>query len=85
MRSVTSGTATTITFDLGVAAVALGVFGMSYGYLGGKQPPPYHFWRTPGPLDRPAYVRQQTEPYNEKLGHSTPPVPAHLPPMRSSR
>jgi hypothetical protein len=81
MRSVTSGTATTITFDLGVAAVALGVLGMSYGYLGGKQPPPYHFWRTPGPLDRPAYVRQQTEPYDEKLGHSAP----VLPPMRRSR
>jgi hypothetical protein len=98
MRSVTSGAATTITFDVGVAAVAIGVLGMSYGYLGGKQPPPYHFWRTPGPLDRPAYVRQQTEPYNDKLTSSAPPEdphakrppattrpPGHLPPMRRPR
>ena len=76
MRSVTAGAATTITFDLGVAAVAVGVVGMSYGYLGGKQPPPYHFWRTPGPLDRPAYVRQQTEPYNDKLGVAAAPEDA---------
>jgi len=95
MTSVTSGAATTFTFDLGVAAVAVGVAGMSYGYLGGKQPPPYHFWRTPGPLDRPAYVRQQTEPYNDKLGVAAPSEdheptarprpPAHLPPMRRPR
>ena len=42
--------------------------GVTYGYSGGRRPPPYHVWKTPGPLDRPAYVRQQTEPYNEKIG-----------------
>ena len=90
MRSYTASTGTTLSVDIGIVAVALGVVGMSYGYLGGKRPPPYHYWETPGPLNRPAYVRQQTEPYNEKLG-KTPPTNmpnaprTRMPPMRRPR
>jgi hypothetical protein len=37
------------------------------GYYLGVRSPPYHEWKTPEQLDRPAYVRQLTEPYNEKI------------------
>jgi hypothetical protein len=99
-----------ITHDAGGAAVGTNFAGWTlmlggtasvlYGYAGGKRPPPYFPWRTPRALDRPAYVRQQTEPYNEKLGASSMPedvAPAlgagkrpattsrKLPPMRGGR
>jgi hypothetical protein len=67
-RTYTTGFAAGATVNLGFGLFALGVAGVTYGYLGGRRTPPYHVWRTPGPLDRPAYVRQQTEPYNEKIG-----------------
>lgn len=67
-RTYTTGFAAGATVNLGFGMFVLGVTGITYGYLGGRRTPPYHVWRTPGPLDRPAYVRQQTEPYNEKIG-----------------
>jgi hypothetical protein len=57
-----------VVSDVGVGIGIAGVVVAAYGYLGGKQPPPYHAWQTPPSLDRPAYVRQQTEPYNQRLG-----------------
>lgn len=45
-----------------------GIGGAVYGWWGGSRPPPYHQWRVPAALDRPAYVRQHTEGYNEKIG-----------------
>jgi hypothetical protein len=56
----------------GVAFAALGAAILGYGYIGGRKQPPYHVWRTPPALDRPAYIREKTEALNEKLG--APPV-----------
>jgi len=67
-RTYTSGAAATATVNLGFALFTLGVVGVGYGYYGGSRPPPYYAWHTPGPLNRPAYLHQQTEPYNEKIG-----------------
>lgn len=53
---------------LGLAGLGL----MTYGYVGGRKDPPYHEWKTPAALNRPAYVREKTEPYNESIG--APPV-----------
>ena len=68
MRSYTSGLATDAFATVGGLLITGGIVGIPYAYWGGRKPPPYHVWRTPGPLNRPAYVRQQTEPYNEKIG-----------------
>jgi hypothetical protein len=57
----------------GYALLAAGVITAGYGFAGGRRTPPYHVWHTPGPLNRPAYVRQLTEPYDEKLGFSANP------------
>jgi hypothetical protein len=51
----------------GAGLVIGGVLVAGLGYYLGVRPPPYHEWKTPPELDRPAYVRQLTEPYNEKL------------------
>lgn len=67
-RTYTSGAATNLSANLGLLLFIGGIAGISYGYFGGKKPPPYYEWKTPMALDRPAYVRQQTEPYNEKIG-----------------
>lgn len=67
-----SGVATGVS-GLGISLAVVGGVGVLYGYFGGKQPPPYHRWHTPEALNRPAYIRQQTEPYNEKLGVSSIP------------
>jgi hypothetical protein len=67
-RTYTSGAATNLTANLGLLLFVGGLAGISYGYFGGKKAPPYYEWKTPTALDRPAYVRQQTEPYNEKIG-----------------
>jgi hypothetical protein len=61
----------TTASTIGDVVALTGLVVMLYGYYGGKRPPPYHAWRTPEVLDRPAYVRQQTEPYNEKIGAPT--------------
>jgi hypothetical protein len=73
MRTYTSGIATDAFATLGMGLLIAGIAGIPYAYYGGRKPPPYHVWHTPGPLNRPAYVRQQTEPYNEKIG--APSVP----------
>jgi hypothetical protein len=52
----------------GVAFAALGAAILGYGYIGGRKQPPYHEWRTPPALNRPAYIREKTEALNEKLG-----------------
>ena len=52
----------------GVAFAALGAAILGYGYVGGRQQPPYHVWETPRALNRPAYLREHTEALNEKLG-----------------
>jgi hypothetical protein len=68
MRTYTSGATTQLVANLGLGLFVAGILGVSYGYVGGRKPPPYYSWHTPTALDRPAYVRQQTEPYNEKIG-----------------
>ena len=73
MRSYTSGFATESLATAGGALLIAGIVGLPYAVWGGWQAPPYHVWRTPGPLNRPAYVRQQTEPYNEQIGAPTIP------------
>lgn len=58
---------------IGGLVVGLAGLGLAaYGYIGGAKDPPYHEWRTPKDLDRPAYVREKTEAYNETIG--APPV-----------
>lgn len=66
-RSYTSGVAVTLTANLGLVLAIVGAVGVGYGYFGGNNPPPYQEWQTPPSLNRPAYVRQQTEPYNQKV------------------
>ncbi|GEM_PF-2610497 len=66
-RAYTSGAAVALAANLGLVLAIAGVVGVGYGYYGGKNPPPYHEWQTPPSLNRPAYVRQQTEPYNQKI------------------
>lgn len=53
---------------LGTLSIYLGIAVLGYGYYGGSRPPPYQDWKTPAALERPAYIRQATESYNEKLG-----------------
>jgi hypothetical protein len=58
-----------------VGGLLVGLVGIglaAYGYIGGAKDPPYHVWKTPKELDRPAYIRERTEPYNEAIG--APPV-----------
>jgi hypothetical protein len=57
---------------LGLAALGLGA--IIYGVGGSRGDPPYVAWKTPRALDRPAYVRQSTEAYNEKLGVASAPT-----------
>ena len=52
----------------GIVLALVGAGLIYYGYRGGSEPPPYIVWHTPGPLNRPAYVREKTEAYNEKVG-----------------
>ena len=68
MRQFQSNFGTDTVATLGIGLLIAGLAGIPYAYYGGHRPPPYHVWHTPGPLNRPAYVRQQTEPYNEKIG-----------------
>jgi hypothetical protein len=60
----------------GVGLVIGGAVVAGVGYYLGIRPPPYHEWKTPPELDRPAYVRQLTEPYNETFSK---PATATLP------
>jgi hypothetical protein len=53
---------------LGTLSIYAGLLTVLYGGYGGSRPPPYQEWHTPAALDRPAYVRQSTEAYNEKIG-----------------
>ena len=58
-----------------VGGLVTGLIGVGlalYGDIWGSKDPPYHVWKTPKDLDRPAYVREQTEKYNESIG--APPV-----------
>ncbi len=73
----------------GYGLIGVGVLTGLAGYYFGRQPPPYHAWKTPEALNRPAYVRQMTEPYNEKLDTKTagipvlhPTPPRKMPPLR---
>jgi len=79
-RAYRSGFAATGTATLGGLLIIGGLVGIPYAYYGGSRPPPYHEWHTPDALNRPAYVRQQTEPYNEKIGAPSLPdaAPAQL-------
>ena len=52
----------------GLGLAALGIGAIVYGIVGSRGEPPYVAWKTPPALDRPAYVRQSAEAYNEKLG-----------------
>ena len=53
---------------VGGVVVALGsTLTWAYAIGASRKQPPYHAWRVPAALDRPAYVRQQTEAINQKL------------------
>jgi hypothetical protein len=67
MRQLDAGAVSVLTSGAGYLLTAAGATGIIYGYFGGRRAPPYHRWRTPDALNRPAYIRQQTEPYNESL------------------
>jgi hypothetical protein len=54
------------------AAAVVGVIAYYYAHRAASVPPPYITWKTPTALDRPAYVRQQTEAYNAKHGGAAP-------------
>jgi hypothetical protein len=62
-RSYDSGSLQTEGAGLAIAGAVIA----GLGYYLGIRSPPYHEWKTPEALDRPAYVRQLTEPYNEKI------------------
>jgi hypothetical protein len=66
-----SDTAHAIT-TVGTLTVITGAVGIAYGVYGSSQRPPYLRWRIPAAMDRPAYIRQQVEPYNEKLTPAQP-------------
>ncbi|CAN5690670.1 hypothetical protein BH11MYX1_BH11MYX1_32860 [soil metagenome] len=68
MQTFKSGFTTDVVATIGVGLLIAGIAGIPYAYYAGSRPPPYHVWRTPDPLNRAAYVHQQTEPYNEKVG-----------------
>jgi hypothetical protein len=72
MRVTEPSGASVLVSLLGSVIGTGGIAGIAYGFYGGTRKPPYYEWHTPRALDRPAYVRQQTEPYNEKLGASAP-------------
>jgi hypothetical protein len=63
MRSYDSGSLKIEGAGLAIGGVVIA----GLGYYLGIRSPPYHEWKTPAELDRPAYVRQLTEPYNEKM------------------
>lgn len=52
----------------GYGTALLGTIIYYYARARGGVLPPYVDWHTPGPLNRPAYVRQLTEPYNVAHG-----------------
>jgi hypothetical protein len=66
--SATSKLASTIGTAMGIA----GGVGVSYGLYGAIIKPPYYAWRVPAPMNRPAYIRQQVEPYNDRLTPANP-------------
>lgn len=72
MHVTTSGTAATLSANLGLAIFLGGIGAIAYGSYGVNKQPPYLDWHTPDALNRPAYVRQHTEPYNERIG--APPI-----------
>jgi hypothetical protein len=57
---------------VGTAMVVAGGVGVGYGLYGALIKPPYYAWRVPAPMNRPAYIRQQIEPYNDKLTPANP-------------
>jgi hypothetical protein len=74
MRTVAPGAASYGALAGGAIAGTIGVGVLGYGMFGGRSDPPYEPWHTPSALNRPAYVREKTEAYNEKIG--APPVDA---------
>lgn len=68
MRTTSPGGASKGFAFLGSLSIYAGLATILYGAYGGNVPPPYQAWHTPPALDRPAYVRQQTEAYNEAIG-----------------
>ncbi len=76
MRVVEPSTTSNLFSLLGLLGVSAGVVGVGYGLYGSLLKPPYVQWRVPYEMNRPAYIRQQVEPYNEKL------TPAHPIPTR---
>jgi hypothetical protein len=68
MRTTSPGSASKGFAFLGSLSIYAGLGAILYGAYGGNVPPPYQEWHTPPALDRPAYVRQQTEQYNESIG-----------------
>lgn len=68
----------------GLGLAALGIGAIVYGIVGSRGEPPYVAWKTPSALDRPAYVRQSTEAYNEKLGATGPSPTASAAPVSTA-
>ncbi len=68
----------------GLGLAALGVGAIVYGIVGSRGEPPYVAWKTPSALNRPAYVRQSAEAYNEKLGAPGSSSPAAAAPVSTA-
>lgn len=63
---------------LGITMAVGGIVGVGYGFYGSLKRPPYIDWHIPVSMNRPAYIRQQVEPYNDKLTPANP-IPAKRP------
>lgn len=74
MRSYDAGSLKIEGAGLAIGGVVIA----GVGYYLGIRSPPYHEWKTPAELDRPAYVRQLTEPYNEKIPQDKKPKPSAM-------
>jgi hypothetical protein len=77
-RTVEPSSTSNLFSAVGVLMVITGSVGIGYGFYGAIKPPPYVEWHVPRAMDRPAYIRQQVEPYNEKLTPANP-IPSKRP------
>lgn len=82
MRVVEPSATSNLFSLLGLVGVSAGVVGIGYGLYGSILKPPYVQWHVPYDMNRPSYIRQQVEPYNEKLTPAHPiPRPRTRPPL----
>lgn len=67
MQHVTASGASNLAALIGTIGIWGGLAGMGYGYYGAWHKPDYVPWHTPRDLDRPAYVDQPVDVYNEEI------------------